>query len=473
MLQTASADSKIAKARGNAKSASGPGALQAPPLHVLGNQAMLRLQRKCDCGGGPDCDCDSKEKKQHKGGLRRAPAGSGTTPQTAPPIVHETLQSPGEMLDRDTRAFFESRFGQDFSGVRIHTDSRAAESARAVNALAYTVGRDIAFAPGRFAPATTEGRRLLAHELTHTVQQRRHSSVGIPTVHAKLSVGDPGDIYEQEADQVASRVIQMPDPGGPALQRQCAEKSELPAMQPTTAVAASGATQPPIVDDIVDSTGQPQTVAIDTPLEPRFAYDLSRASVEVIRPPASTQLVAALSVTGEEVEGNGEDVLTAQADAGVPAPPPGSPAATCNYVVTYKNEHEDHCDGGRCGAKVVFDITGVTATGAACPRTLDGLRVTEVVTNDHGCTPANVQGGAGCPIEEHPPLLPGHGIIQDCTDTYGVCLGATSQARIPPAGCTETVTQQIFVGGVLAETHLIRFPITKSATGCTGTVNRA
>ncbi len=65
----------------------------------------------------------------------------------------------------------EPRFGHDFSGVRVHTDSRAAESARAVNAHAYTVGNDIVFAPGKYQPDAHSGRELLAHELAHTVQQ--------------------------------------------------------------------------------------------------------------------------------------------------------------------------------------------------------------------------------------------------------------------------------------------------------------
>lgn len=71
------------------------------------------------------------------------------------------------------RHYFEPRFGYDFSQVRVHTDAKAAESARAVNALAFTVGRDVAFGAGQYAPGTTEGKRLLAHELTHVVQQNQ------------------------------------------------------------------------------------------------------------------------------------------------------------------------------------------------------------------------------------------------------------------------------------------------------------
>ncbi len=91
----------------------------------------------------------------------------------APPIVHDALSASGQPLDAATRTSFEPRFGQDFRHVRVHTDARASASARAVNALAYTVGRDVVFSAGQYAPETEAGRRLLAHELTHVVQQSR------------------------------------------------------------------------------------------------------------------------------------------------------------------------------------------------------------------------------------------------------------------------------------------------------------
>jgi len=89
----------------------------------------------------------------------------------APPIVHDVLQSPGQPLDTATRSFMEPRFGHDFSGVRVHSGAQAAESARAVNALAYTVGRDVVFGAGQHQPQSSAGQRLMAHELTHVVQQ--------------------------------------------------------------------------------------------------------------------------------------------------------------------------------------------------------------------------------------------------------------------------------------------------------------
>jgi hypothetical protein len=88
---------------------------------------------------------------------------------TAPPIVHEVLRSPGEPLDAATRAFMEPRLGYDFSHVQVHADAKAAQSARAVNARAYTVGPNVVFANGQYAPQSPEGQRLLAHELTHVV----------------------------------------------------------------------------------------------------------------------------------------------------------------------------------------------------------------------------------------------------------------------------------------------------------------
>src|SRR5262249_2574029 len=129
------------------------------------------LQRACACGQhtgtGGECE-DCKQKRE--GTLQRSAVNSGPI-NAAPPIVHDVLRSPGQPLDPATRAFMEPRFGYDFSGVRVHTDARAAESARAVSALAYTVGRDVVFGAGQYAPETHEGQRLMAHELTHVVQQ--------------------------------------------------------------------------------------------------------------------------------------------------------------------------------------------------------------------------------------------------------------------------------------------------------------
>jgi hypothetical protein len=111
----------------------------------------------------------------------------------APPIVHGVLRSAGEQLAPEVRDFMEPRFGQDFSAVRVHTNGRAADAAAAVDARAFTVGRDIVFGAGEYAPHSHAGRRLLAHELTHVVQQ----GVGMPGPSAAGGGGMHGLLQRQ------------------------------------------------------------------------------------------------------------------------------------------------------------------------------------------------------------------------------------------------------------------------------------
>jgi hypothetical protein len=121
------------------------------------------------------------------------------------PVVADALRSSGRPLDERTRRYCESRFGHDFSSVRVYADSTAAKSARSMNALAYTVGENVVFGAGQYAPETMQGRRTLAHELAHVVQQRgsaaRIDSRGLQLahhpvqVHRKLALtGSAGDV---------------------------------------------------------------------------------------------------------------------------------------------------------------------------------------------------------------------------------------------------------------------------------------
>ncbi|GAC1649206.1 MAG: hypothetical protein NVS4B12_18100 [Ktedonobacteraceae bacterium] len=122
-----------------------------------------------------------------------------------PPIVHEVLHSSGQPLDAGTRAFMEPHFGHNFSNLRVHADAKAAESAHAVNALAYTVGRNVVFGSGQYAPGTHVGQKLLAHELTHVVQQR---GAAYSNVQKKLAIGEIDDAYELEAEAHAANVVE-------------------------------------------------------------------------------------------------------------------------------------------------------------------------------------------------------------------------------------------------------------------------
>lgn len=190
------------------------------------------LQRKCACGGEHAGEEECAECRRNRS-LQRKPA-LNTEPRSVPPIVHDVLRSPGQPLDTTTRAFMEPRFGHDFGNVRVHTDARAAESAAAVNAVAYTVGPNIAFASQEYAPATSAGRQLLAHELAHVVQQGG-SFGGEP-----LRVGSANDASETEAATAAAHVAHVNSPGGHGagsiLQRQ--QRGTAPA--PTSAPPAVG-----------------------------------------------------------------------------------------------------------------------------------------------------------------------------------------------------------------------------------------
>ncbi len=154
------------------------------------------VQGECQSCSRRVIGSERKECRKMKGILQRAAASSA--PNTVPPIVHEVLRLPGLPLDSATRAFMEPRFGQDFSGVRVHTDAKSAKSAQAVNALAYTVGRDVVFGAGQHAPDTGAGRRLMAHELTHVVQQSRGDMT--PPVA-------PGVAHEADAARTATAVV--------------------------------------------------------------------------------------------------------------------------------------------------------------------------------------------------------------------------------------------------------------------------
>lgn len=186
-------------------------------LHkAYGNHAILRmlnrshqpssggmLQRKCACGGSGGADCPEchHDREQTLQRAAKQPVAAGT----APPIVHDVLRSPGQPLSRSVRAAVEPAFGRNFGHVRLHTDSRAAESARAVNALAYAVGNQVVFGAGQYQPQTAQGRHLIAHELTHTIQQG--SVIHNTSAPGDLQIGQANDAYEQEAERQATQVL--------------------------------------------------------------------------------------------------------------------------------------------------------------------------------------------------------------------------------------------------------------------------
>ena len=140
------------------------------------------MRRKCACGGavGPDGECAECHKKRLS--LQRkaedTQLGANQNP-SVPSIVNEALRSPGRPLDSATRFFMESLFGNDFSQVRVHEDRSATKAASSIQARAFATGHDIVFGSGQYAPSTPDGKRLLAHELSHVVQQQERPLTGV------------------------------------------------------------------------------------------------------------------------------------------------------------------------------------------------------------------------------------------------------------------------------------------------------
>jgi len=420
--------------------------------------AGFLLQRKCACGGSvssslrAECEeCNKKhlQKKLSIGAsndpleqeadrvadqILATPAHSvvnGTRPRmqrssrqpsewmdTALASVERVLASSGKPMESILRRDMEQRFGYDFSRVRVHFDTDANQSAREVNANAYTVGHNVVFAEGQFAPKSHEGRRLIAHELTHVVQQSDADGILVgpsnerlglspisvqraPTNHEKLSEHRNGSTlpYREAKNLTDCLRIMGPDSG-----EYCRRE---------------------VLGEDVSDTSHP-----NAPSNP--------------------------STSGKSVRIKAMDQRRG-----------------CAYTVTYSNLRQVDCDtawkkvkgtnppGPLCGASVTYDITSVSAIGSKCPK-LDGLKVSEVVKGNQGCTPqGTVWAGSTCTIGSG-------GKISGCTDTFTVC-GLASDLK---GDCTEIVDQEIEVSGQLAEEHEIIFDLKKSGKNCTGKVTR-
>ena len=133
--------------------------------------------------------------------------------------VHDVVNSGGgSPLAPDVRDEMQGRLGHDFSDVRVHTDSAAHDSAKSVNAHAYTVGSNVVFQRDKYDPSSVEGKTMLAHELTHVVQQRSGPVDG-SAAGGGIKVSDPSDRFEREASANADRVMSAPGPGRAAHRR--------------------------------------------------------------------------------------------------------------------------------------------------------------------------------------------------------------------------------------------------------------
>ena len=125
--------------------------------------------------------------------------------------VHGVVSSGGSPLPADLRTDMEGRFGQDFGDVRVHNDGAAHDSAKSVNAQAYTVGSNIVFQRDKYDPASDAGKHMIAHELTHVVQQR-NGPVDGTDAGGGVKISDPSDRFERDAVANADRLMSSPAP---------------------------------------------------------------------------------------------------------------------------------------------------------------------------------------------------------------------------------------------------------------------
>jgi hypothetical protein len=168
-----------------------------PAPSLAGAPTAVRLQRKCQDGE----ECGECQECKQKASLQRKPLGEAPG-SFAPPSVQEVLRSPGAPLAESVRQLFEPSFARDFSQVRVHDDARAARSASAVQARAYTVGRDLVFGASQYAPDNPAGRRLIAHELTHVMQQ---SVAGRENVLQRDPIADKAAEAQQKPDPASTK----------------------------------------------------------------------------------------------------------------------------------------------------------------------------------------------------------------------------------------------------------------------------
>jgi hypothetical protein len=275
-----------------------------PPVAAV-RPALRLVQRSCDCGGtaGLSGVCDSCSGAVLR--RQRQASAPDTGGELAPAVVHEALSMTGQPLDAAARAALESRLGHDFGRVRIHTGPLADTSARAVGANAYTVGQDVVFRAGQYRPGTASGDRLLAHELTHTVQQAQAA----PT--STLRVGPANDAHERAASAAAMAPTRAPVA---AVQREIVQRDggildSLAGASADLLWAAVKKIAPAALIDIIQSIRAKGIIGfLKDKLSPIFSRLFGGLS------PASGGFIAGLVSTFTQVMGTARTVLAALAN---------------------------------------------------------------------------------------------------------------------------------------------------------------
>src|SRR5262245_43065565 len=283
-----------------------PDAALAEPVAGDALPLISRLQRKCEQCEEEEVQRQPMEEEEEEGTLQ-AKEASGQTPEVTPgvPAQINTLRSGGQPLSESARAFFEPRFGYDFSQVRVYADSQADELAKGVNALAYTVGRDVVFGAGQYNWETMAGKKLLAHELAHVVQQGATSS---DVLQRKVTIGELPPLTEVDFDALADQVFNAIEGLGTdeeavysALQQLRRDPGAISTLIQRYAQRHKGADM--IADIYDDFSGTELEYALQL-----LGLGHAGAAQEITAPPeATTNLERAAQLIRDAVEGPGTD----------------------------------------------------------------------------------------------------------------------------------------------------------------------
>jgi hypothetical protein len=262
------------------------------PFHLLDQQLELKPRT---VSSAPTVE----EKKREEAAPIQRKAAKGATYAQVPATVHDVLRSSGTPLDVKTRRLMEAKMGFDFGKVRIHTDARAAASTQAIEARAYTVGRDVVFAPGQFSPHSSEGQKLLAHELVHTIQQQgdavpevgglpisRDTAAGREADHAAEDVAAGGLLRSLGAAPVHALHRKGAFGASGCATGECEESKKQLHRKATNPTAASVA--PPIIHNVLRMPDKPLETDTRAFMEPRFGHDFTQLDVPAAE---SAQLV--------------------------------------------------------------------------------------------------------------------------------------------------------------------------------------
>jgi len=395
-------------------------------------------------GGAPVQRMCAECEEEQKATVQAQRAESGSAAASGGVTDLAGLDGRGESLPGALRGEFEPRFGRDFGDVRVHADGRAARSARALDANAYTYGRHIVFGAGQFDPGSARGRRLIAHELAHVVQQ----SPGI----ARKKLSETEKLENLVSVKYASNErLQQAFDNSPLMKiGECNEAVRL--IQ--EGLVADGFAMPRSTLEDGELDGNFGTETYNTIMNFQSKHKIGRDGI-VGRD--TLQQLDTLAVANKLPPADHASPVDCRPVARRPQPiakKPG-PVKDCVMHAVYANERSvNFCASSSCGVAVQFDVQRITRTGPKCPPDFAGKTLNERVTIIDAQTscphkPQVVTGSA--PIQKD-------GTLVAATDTYGICFPKKSAGELMEFGftsCDAAMRQELIIDGKVFEVRII------------------